>query len=157
MADIIERFSYCFSTYSNDALNLPCVFTAAMGYGLASTCIRPRCQIPPALHFIICLRPTTGPIKSPSTYVRGQSRQLSVQQQTHAYLVTFTSTTEDAALLRLSVRSDLAAVYLFICSFYVSCEACSLTLEAANSRPRRLMNFTRPVLRTRNGSSYSSY
>src|SRR5258706_2652674 len=56
---------YYFSTYSSDPLNLPCIFTAATRsrrHAFVTTICSPSLQTPPALHFIVCLRRTTGPI-----------------------------------------------------------------------------------------------
>jgi hypothetical protein len=64
VAAIIRWIFYCFSTYSSDALNLPCVFTAATRsrrhgrHGSVATTV----PFPPAHHFIVCLRWSTGPL-----------------------------------------------------------------------------------------------
>ena len=78
VADIMWWVFYCLLTYSSDALNLPCVFTAATRlclhrrYALVSTCVRshdclPFLRTPLALHFIVCLQPL--PFTRPSALV----------------------------------------------------------------------------------------
>ena len=61
VADIILWICYCFLTYPNDTLNIPCVFTAATRSRPPVKDCSPFPQTPPALHFIFCLR-RTGPI-----------------------------------------------------------------------------------------------